>query len=103
VPLTTHQRGYGAPHQQERKRWARLLQQKGALPCARGTSPNCIQLIRPTDTWHLDHSDDRTRYLGPSCVPCNTRAGALKGNRSPKRKRGAAWRPRLPKVTTLHW
>lgn len=77
---STTARGYGAPHQIERRRWARLLAQAGSMPCARRSSRHCIQTIRPGDDWHLDHSDDRSRYLGPSCVPCNTSAGVRKAN-----------------------
>ena len=22
-------------------------------------------------SWHLDHDDDRARYRGPACIPCN--------------------------------
>ena len=43
--------------------------------------------------------------LLPEVLSCNARAGALIGNRSPKRKHGATWRPRLPdyKPTELTW
>lgn len=63
------ERGYDAAHERERKRWARLL----PLPCAR-----CGRLIQRTDKWHLDHTDDRSGYLGPSCAACNVSAAHRK-------------------------
>lgn len=64
-----HQRGYGSQHQQERKRWERTVQ-LGQVDCAR-----CGQRIRLGQEWHLDHTDDRTGYLGPSHAGCNASAG----------------------------
>lgn len=68
---TRTERGYGPEHQAERRRWQRIIRRRG-VPCVRG----CGRIIRRDDVWHLDHDDeDRTRWLGPSCVPCNTAAG----------------------------
>jgi hypothetical protein len=41
--------------------------------------------------------------LRPEVLSCNSRAGAVIGNRSPKRKKGATWRPRPPTITDLTW
>jgi len=72
---STTARGYGAAHQAERKRWAKAVEQ-GAVRCSR-----CRRLIIPGVPWDLDHSDDRSAYLGPACRSCNRSAGARKGNR----------------------
>lgn len=64
---TTTERGYGAEHQQLR---ADMQGTVIGQPCAR-----CGHMILPTDTWHLDHTDDRSGYLGPSHARCNVAAG----------------------------
>lgn len=59
-------RGYGQQHRAERERWAPLVA-TGNVKCAR-----CREFIPPDAPWDLDHrDDDRTKYLGPSCVRCN--------------------------------
>ena len=63
------QRGYDARHDAERKRWAKVIA-RVPVPCAR-----CGQPITAGMAWHLDHTDDRAGYLGPSCAPCNLSAG----------------------------
>lgn len=72
---TTTQRGYGAAHQAERKRWSAAVEQ-GLVRCCR-----CSRLILPGMAWDLDHTDDRTGYHGPAHRSCNRSAGARKGNR----------------------
>ena len=62
-------RGYDANHDRLRADWAPRVA-TGRIPCAR-----CGRRIEPQDRWHLDHSDDRTGYLGPSHERCNTSAG----------------------------
>lgn len=63
------QRGYGAQHERIRRQWAPKVA-TGTVTCARGD-----HLIDPAKPWALDHTDDRTGYLGPSCATCNNRAG----------------------------
>jgi hypothetical protein len=80
---TTSQRGYGTSHQKIRKKWARIVARGDAL-CTR-----CGVVILPTDEWHLDHTDDRSGYLGAACAFCNRSAGGKKAaaNRSAPVKR----------------
>ena len=59
------QRGYDAAHDAERQRWAPLVD-AGQVSCARCGAP-----IPPGTAWDLDHTDDRTGYLGPSHAGCN--------------------------------
>lgn len=82
---TTTQRGYGWAHQAARKRWEYQLTQAGALPCAR-----CRKPVTPFHEWELDHTDDRTTYLGISHKICNRRAGGKKAQRQQRTKRAKA-------------
>lgn len=68
-------RGYGTEHRARRATVAAALAAGAAIRCARCGSP-----ITAADDWHLDHADDRTRYLGPSHAACNTAAGARARN-----------------------
>jgi hypothetical protein len=88
----TAERGYGGPHQLERRRVAKLVA-AGLAIC-----PRCGQLVRPGDEWDLDHRDDRQGYLGASHRACNraTRAIAAKRRKRGGRKRGP------PAVTIQH-
>ncbi len=70
--LTTGQRGYGNAHQQARRAWQRKVS-AGLCVCTR-----CGKGIDPNATWDLDHSDDRTHYLGAAHTACNRSAGARK-------------------------
>lgn len=63
---TRQARGYGAAHDRLRAAWARKVA-TGRVDCAR-----CHKRISPLEEWHLDHTDDRTGYLGPSHAACNT-------------------------------
>lgn len=69
---TRQQRGYGRSHEHERRRWIPRVGQ-GQVRCAR-----CSQLILLGQDWALDHTDDRTGYLGPSHAACNIRAAHTK-------------------------
>jgi hypothetical protein len=42
----------------------------------------CGRQIEPGQLWDLDHTDDRSGYLGPAHRSCNRSAGAVKGNRA---------------------
>lgn len=64
----SNQRGYGIEHQRARANTAPTVA-KGRTPCAR-----CGQPILPGQAWHLDHTNDRTSYLGPSHDHCNLTA-----------------------------
>lgn len=66
---TRQQRGYTSQHDRLRARWKPRVEQ-GQVDCAR-----CNQRIHLGQLWHLDHTDDRTGYLGPSHQACNTSAG----------------------------
>lgn len=73
--LSREARGYGTAHRAERARWTPLVQ-AGGINCAR-QSPNCTgQPIAPDQPWDLGHTDDRTAWTGPECIPCNRGAGA---------------------------
>lgn len=66
---TTTERGYGADHQKERQRWARLVE-KGEANCTRCLNPIELTPDGP-EPWDLDHNEDRTAYLGPAHRHCN--------------------------------
>jgi hypothetical protein len=61
-------RGYGLRHKRARAGWERKVR-TGKVACAR-----CKKPIIPGQPWHLDHTDDREGYLGPSHAICNLRA-----------------------------
>jgi hypothetical protein len=61
-------RGYGSDFKRERKMWAARIAH-APVNCAR-----CGKPITPDMAWHLDHSDDRTELIGPSCARCNLSA-----------------------------
>lgn len=61
-------RGYDAAHDRERAKWKRIIDKTG-WPCAR-----CPRRIQPGEPFHLDHTDDRREYLGPSHAQCNLSA-----------------------------
>ena len=79
--MTTKARGYGAAHQEARARWERRVL-AGAVVCSR-----CLRPIAPTESWDLDHADDRGSYLGPSHSSCNRRAGAVARERATRHSR----------------
>jgi hypothetical protein len=55
--------------------------------------------------WSAGHlrDGDPTSPLLPEVLSCNARAGAILANRSPLRRKSAAWRPTPPRVTELTW
>ena len=70
--------GYGWHHQQTRKQ---LLPYAWGNPCAR-----CGKVMLPGQDIELDHTDDRSGYLGFSCKSCNRAAGARKVNAARRNK-----------------
>jgi len=62
---TSSQRGYGHQHQHRRAQLEPLVA-AGTTTCARCHTP-----IRPGQPWDLDHTNDRTGYLGASHRHCN--------------------------------
>lgn len=75
---STTKRGYGTAHQRERKKWEPVVAAGGVM-CAR-QGPKCVgKPIKPGQAWDLGHSDDRSTYTGPECVPCNRGAGGANG------------------------
>lgn len=70
----TTERGYGAQHQQMRAKYQRVVD-AGAAECWRCGTP-----IKPGEAWHLGHDDnDRTKYRGVECPPCNLGTGGRNG------------------------
>lgn len=83
---STTERGYGAAHRAERKRWETLVQ-AGGVYCAR-QGPKCTgQPIDPDQPWDLGHNDDRTQWTGPECIPCNRGAGGSNGAAATNQKK----------------
>lgn len=83
IRKTTVEQGYGAAHAAERKRWQERLDQGDTVRCAcqradcpHHLTPGCLTVISSSSTWDLGHTDDRTGWTGPECVPCNRSAGA---------------------------
>lgn len=79
---TTTERGYNGQHKQERAKWVAKLEAGAEVACAR-----CGEQIKADQAFDLDHTDDRTGYLGPSHTHCNRSVGG---------RNGAA-------VTNAHW
>lgn len=69
----TTARGYGSKHQAERRLWDRKVK-AGKATCVR-----CGKNIEPGQHWDLDHTEDRTGYLGPAHRSCNRSAGGRNG------------------------
>lgn len=76
---STTARGYDGRHKAERERWVPIVQAGGVM-CAR-QGPNCIgKPLAPDQDFDLGHDDqDRTKYNGPECIPCNRGAGGRNG------------------------
>lgn len=79
----TNDRGYGAAHQAEKKRW-RPIVDAGQAHC---TETICLEerdgrtrWIEPGTPWHLAHADGQQGYRGPAHERCNTSEGATRGN-----------------------
>lgn len=77
---------YRHAHQQERKRWAKQVEQ-GLAFCA---EPRCLmpdRWIHPNARWHLLHDPTGTTYIGVGHERCNTSEGATRGNLARARRR----------------
>ena len=73
-------RGYGYRHRKVRAHW-RPVVDSGRAACVK-----CGQQIRPGTAWDLDHTDDRTGWLGPAHASCNRADGARKTNAKRKQR-----------------
>lgn len=71
--MSRNDRGHGVEHRRLRRQWQQRILNNALPPCSR-----CGWPILPTDEWDLDHTDDRTGYLGPAHAHCNRSAGAEK-------------------------
>lgn len=71
---------YRYAHQQERKRWQRVVD-RGEAHCA---EPICLMAdrwIAPGTPWDVSHDPSGTVTIGPSHRGCNRSEGASRGNR----------------------
>ena len=84
---STAQRGYGADHQRLRRAWQQRITDGEPIRCAcarpecRHHDGQCPTTLAGT-AWDLGHTDDRTAWTGPECIPCNRSAGGRNGNRA---------------------
>jgi hypothetical protein len=72
------ERGYGADHDKERRRWRPIVAAGGAQ-CA---NPICLRsnrLIHPSEPWDLGHNEDRSGWRGPEHRECNRSEGGRNG------------------------
>lgn len=80
-------KGYDHRHKVERAKWQRRIDRGETFDCScahvdctKHVGP-CTVVIHADMTWDLGHTDDRTAWTGPECVPCNRSAGGKNGNR----------------------
>jgi hypothetical protein len=76
---STTARGYGIEHKRLRDKWRKVVE-AGEATCSR-----CGRWIAPGSSWHLDHSDDRSGYIGASHARCNV--GAANKRRARKARK----------------
>ena len=75
---TRKEQGYGPGHRPLRRSYQQRMDRGETFQCWRCDAP-----INP-EHWHLGHHDaDRSRYMGPECVPCNLAVNSR--DRRPKR------------------
>ena len=72
-------------HDHLRKRWARQVA-AGGVCCAR-----CGLPIGPEDAFDLDHTQDRSGYLGVSHRYCNRSAGGRRRGRRGRHRWSRDW------------
>jgi hypothetical protein len=78
-------RGYGAAHKAFRLRYLRAIESGNVVLCAR-----CSRRILPGTPFDLDHTPDRSSYLGPSHRTCNRRQGGRNGAAVTRSRRAVA-------------
>lgn len=64
----------------------RMLDQ-GYLTCVETPCLMPSKVIKPGQKWHVCHSPDGLRILGPGHARCNTSEGATRGNQQRKPRR----------------
>jgi hypothetical protein len=82
---TTTQRGYGAPHQNERRKWKPVVD-AGQAHCHAIICLKPSRVIVPGESWHLGHTADRTAWTGPEHEHCNLADGARRKNRKQRQR-----------------
>lgn len=84
VSLTADQAKYDATHRATRAAWQRRIDAGEAPICSL-----CPRPILPGQAWHLDHLPGTSTYRGPAHASCNTRDGAIRGNKARARQQPA--------------
>src|SRR5689334_3879774 len=74
--MPSHSEKYGVAHRAVRKRWEPIVA-AGQAVCWR-----CGEPIPADAVWHLGHSADGKRWMGPEHASCNVRDGARRGYRA---------------------
>ena len=93
VTRSTNDRGYDSRHQSERANWQRRLDRGEQIRCCCNRDEcskhdgRCSTIITATSSWDLGHTDDRTAWTGPECIPCNRSAGGRNGARVANERR----------------
>lgn len=87
---------YRWAHQQERKRWAPLVN-AGEAYCAEARCLMRTRWIAPGSRWDLAHDPTGTTVIGVSHARCNRSEGASRGNRMRRRPRTVK-RPPAPQA-----
>src|SRR5215468_165535 len=67
---TTLQKGYDANYVRLRKQWSSVVSAGEAI-CSEAVCLEASRWIAPGSDWHLAHSPDRARILGPAHARCN--------------------------------
>lgn len=85
-------KGYDHRHKVERAGLQRRMDRGATFACAcqhdactKHVGP-CQVIITGSMAWDLGHTDDRTAWTGPECIPCNRSAGGKNGNRAARDK-----------------
>lgn len=81
---------YASPEHRAVRRALAAEVDAGRAVCCR-----CGRPIAPGSSWHADHNDSRTGYLGAAHARCNVRAAAIKGAQQRNGREGGPTRVRL--------